>query len=134
MSILKTLERAGYRRGLRTSIAAVLKMRFGEEGLKLLPEIHDIYEPEELEAILKAIPTAPSADAVRQLWASERASAETLESIEVVLRIRFGDEGLKLMPKIRATPDELTLRTIFKAAGTMTNLDDIRRFCLSPTP
>jgi len=43
-------------------------VRFGEEGLKLMPEIHKIYEEEQLQAILKALETATSPDEVRRLW------------------------------------------------------------------
>ena len=50
-------------------IESVLRIRFGEEGLKLMPEIREIYEEEKLQAILKALETAASPDEVRQLWA-----------------------------------------------------------------
>jgi hypothetical protein len=43
-------------------------VRFGDEGLKLMPEIHEIYEEEKLAAILKALETVASPDEVRQLW------------------------------------------------------------------
>jgi hypothetical protein len=43
--------------------------RFGEAGLKLMPEISDIDEPEKLQAILKALETASSPEDVRRVWA-----------------------------------------------------------------
>ena len=50
-------------------IQTVLRMRFGEEGLKLMPEIREIHEEETLRAILRALETAASPDEVRRLWA-----------------------------------------------------------------
>jgi hypothetical protein len=69
MPFITTPERVGMIRGLRKGIEAVLRIRFGEEGLKLMPEIHQVYEEEKLEAILKALETAASPDEVRRLWA-----------------------------------------------------------------
>jgi hypothetical protein len=69
MPFITTPERVGHRRGLRRGIEAVLRVRFGEEGLKLMPEIHNIHEEEKLEAILTALETAASLDGVRRLWA-----------------------------------------------------------------
>ena len=45
-------------------IESLLRVRFGEEGLKLMPEIQEIYEEEQLQAILKALETAASPDEV----------------------------------------------------------------------
>jgi hypothetical protein len=67
MPFITTPERVGHRRGLRRAIELLLKLRFGEEGLKLMPEIHEIHEDEKLEAILTALGTATSPDEVRQL-------------------------------------------------------------------
>ena len=47
----------------------MLRVRFGEEGLKLMPEIREVYEEEKLVAILKNLETAASPDEVRRLWA-----------------------------------------------------------------
>jgi hypothetical protein len=68
MPFITTPERVGHRKGLRQGIEALLKVRFGEEGLKLMPEIHEIHETEILEAILKTLETATSPDQVRRLW------------------------------------------------------------------
>jgi hypothetical protein len=69
MPFITTPERVGHRRGLRMGIESLLRVRFGEEGLKLMPEIREIHEEEKLEAILKALETVPNPEAVRQLWA-----------------------------------------------------------------
>jgi hypothetical protein len=59
------MERLARREGMREGIESLLRVRFGEEGLKLMPEIH---EEEKLRAILKTLETAASPDEVRQLW------------------------------------------------------------------
>ena len=68
MPFITTPERVGHRRGLRTGIELLLRARFGEEGLKLMPEIQEIHEDEQLKAILTALGTATSPDEVRRLW------------------------------------------------------------------
>jgi hypothetical protein len=69
MPFITTPERVGHCRGLCKGIESVLRVRFGEQGLKLMPEIQQIYEEEKLEAILKALETAASPDEARRLWA-----------------------------------------------------------------
>jgi hypothetical protein len=49
-------------------IASLLKVRFGDEGLGLMPEIHEINEEDKLRAILKALETAANPDEVHRLW------------------------------------------------------------------
>jgi hypothetical protein len=68
MPFVTSIERAGHCRGLRMGIESVLRIRFGEEGLKLMPEIQAIYEEEQLQAILIALETAASPNEVRRLW------------------------------------------------------------------
>ncbi len=68
MPFITTPERIGHRTGLCIGIESLLRVRFGDEGLKLMPEIHEIYEEEKLQAILKALETAASPDEVRRLW------------------------------------------------------------------
>jgi hypothetical protein len=58
---------------MRRAIELLLKVRFGEEGLKLMPEIHEIHEDEKLEAIITALETATSPDEVRRLWSPSSA-------------------------------------------------------------
>jgi hypothetical protein len=71
MPFITTPERVGNRRGLRRGIELVLKVRFGEEGLKLMPEIRDIHEEELLEAILTGLGNADTIEAVRRIWSPE---------------------------------------------------------------
>jgi hypothetical protein len=68
MPFITTPERVGHCRGMRRAIELLLKARFGEEGLKLMPEIREIHEDEKLEAILTALGTAANPDDVRRLW------------------------------------------------------------------
>jgi hypothetical protein len=68
MPYVTSIERWGRCEGLRQGIEVVLRLRFGEEGLKLMPEIREIHEYQKLEEILKALETATSLDAVRRLW------------------------------------------------------------------
>jgi hypothetical protein len=69
MPFISTPERVGHRRGLRRGIESLLKVQRGEAGLALMPEIQNIHEDEKLEAILKALETETSLEALRRLWA-----------------------------------------------------------------
>jgi hypothetical protein len=68
MPYVTSIERLGHRRGLCEGIESLLRVRFGDEGLKLMPEIREIYEEETLRAVLRALETVSSPDEVRQLW------------------------------------------------------------------
>ncbi len=56
----------GEARGLREAIALGLKLRFGPEGLKLLPRIRGVEEAKALRAILTAVHKAKSLDTFRE--------------------------------------------------------------------
>ena len=68
MPFITTPERVGHRKGLREGIEALLRVRFGDDGLRLMPEVQGIHEEEKLRAILKALETAANLDDVRRLW------------------------------------------------------------------
>ncbi len=68
MPFISTPEWVGVQRGIRRSIESVLKLKFGEEGPKLMPELKDIYDEERLLAILNGICTANTLEEVRRLW------------------------------------------------------------------
>ena len=70
MPFITTPERVGERRGLRNGIEVLLSVRFGADGLKLMPEINEVYEKEKLEAILEALRTAANPEEVRRVWAT----------------------------------------------------------------
>ena len=67
MPYVTSIERVALRRGLREGIEAMLELRFGEEGLKYMPEIQAIHEEEKLRVILRAARTADKLEDVRQL-------------------------------------------------------------------
>jgi len=69
MPFITSFERVGHCRGMRKGIESLLRVRFGDEGLKLMPEIREIHEEERLETILQALETAANPDEVRRLWA-----------------------------------------------------------------
>jgi hypothetical protein len=68
MPFVTSIERLGELRGLRKGIEAMLSVRFGDVGLKLMPEIREILDEEKLDAILKALVTASDPEEVRRLW------------------------------------------------------------------
>jgi hypothetical protein len=68
MPFVTSIERVGQCTGLRKGIEVVLRLRFGEDGLKLMPEIREIHEGEKLEAILTTLETAASLEEIRRLW------------------------------------------------------------------
>jgi hypothetical protein len=69
MPFITTPERVGLCRGMCRGIESALRIRFGDEGLRLMPEIREISEADKLEAILKALETGAGLDEMRQLWA-----------------------------------------------------------------
>jgi hypothetical protein len=68
MPFITSVERIGLRTGLREGIESMLEIRFGAEGLGLMPEIRAIYEEDKLRAILQSIKTAASPEDVRRIW------------------------------------------------------------------
>ncbi len=68
MPYITSIERFGLRRGMCRGIETLLHMRFGAEGLKLMPEIREIHEEETLEAILQALGAGVSLEDVRRVW------------------------------------------------------------------
>jgi hypothetical protein len=68
MPYVTSIERLERCDGIRLGIESLLQQRFGEDGLKLMPEIGAIYDQARLLAILKAIVTAANPEEVRQLW------------------------------------------------------------------
>ena len=61
-------EKRGLRKGLLSGIALGLKLRFGEAGLQLLPEIQALEAVEQLEAIQAALETVGTLEELRQLY------------------------------------------------------------------
>jgi predicted transposase YdaD len=58
----------GMRQGLLIGIALGLELKFGAEGLQLLPEIGEIEDVGLLKAISQAIKTVNTLEALRQIY------------------------------------------------------------------
>jgi hypothetical protein len=57
----------GKREGLIEGIASSLEIKFGAEGLQLLPAIETLTDVDKLKVILQAIKTATNLEDLRQL-------------------------------------------------------------------
>jgi hypothetical protein len=68
MQYVTSFERSGIRLGLLKGIALGLKLKFGESGQNLLPEIESIQDVNVLEAILSGIDTASTVSQLRQIY------------------------------------------------------------------
>jgi hypothetical protein len=69
MPYVTSTERVLERRGMREGIRAMLKICFGEEGQRTIPEIDDVHETAQLRAIIPAREAGKSLEAVRRIWA-----------------------------------------------------------------
>ena len=58
----------GLNKGLTRAIEVDLELKFGEAGLRLMPEIRAIADEAKLEAVLRAIHTAARAEDLRGVW------------------------------------------------------------------
>ncbi len=74
MPFITIAERVGMEKGLLEGIEACLRMKFGAEGLDLMPELREIQDHVLLRKILHAIETAASPDDLRRLWTRNRRS------------------------------------------------------------
>jgi hypothetical protein len=72
MPFMTIAERIGREQDLLMGIEVSLQVKFGEEGLRLLPELRALQDHELLEEVLKAIRTATSPDELRRIWAPKR--------------------------------------------------------------
>jgi hypothetical protein len=67
-------ERVAMEQGLLQGIEECLHLKFGAEGLKLMPELRELQDHELLQAVLHGIRTAASPDDLRRLWTRKRRS------------------------------------------------------------
>jgi hypothetical protein len=58
----------GLTEGLTKGIEVALELKFGEAGLRLMPEIRAIGDEAKLEAVLRAIRTAAGPEDLRRVW------------------------------------------------------------------
>jgi len=61
-------ERIGLKKGLLSGIKVSLEVKFGSDGLTVLPEIAQIENVDVLEAILTSIKTVDSIEELRQVY------------------------------------------------------------------
>lgn len=71
MPFITTPERVWHDRGMRKGIATALRLRFGLEGMSLMPDVENLYE-EQLDAVLDSVETATTLDDVRQVCRAMR--------------------------------------------------------------
>jgi hypothetical protein len=74
MPFVNIFERVGIEKGLLRGIEVALRMKFGAEGLALMPELRQIQDHILLGKILDRIETAASPEDVRRVWARKRKS------------------------------------------------------------
>ncbi|MCI0460886.1 MAG: hypothetical protein L0Z62_28390 [Gemmataceae bacterium] len=76
MPFIDLFERTGIKKGqvgaFLEAMEEMLVMRFGEEGLRLLPEIRAIQDLEVLQAVVRGVRTATTPDDLRKLWTGPR--------------------------------------------------------------
>jgi hypothetical protein len=68
MPYITSVERSGIRQGLLEGIELGLKLKFGSEGLEILPEISQFHDIEQLRAILKGLETVSTLQQLRQIY------------------------------------------------------------------
>jgi hypothetical protein len=72
MPYMSTLDRIAMKQGLLRGIEMCLKVKFGAEGMELMPELRQIRETALLEKVLDRIETAANPDDVRRVWTRKR--------------------------------------------------------------
>jgi hypothetical protein len=72
MPFMTIFERVGMEKGLLEGIEECLELKFGDEGLKLMPELRELQDHELLRTVLHAIKKASIPDDVRRVWTRKR--------------------------------------------------------------
>jgi hypothetical protein len=72
MPFIDIAERMGMVKGLLRGIERCLKMKFGAEGLELMPELRELRDHEIYRKVLKRAETATSPEEVRRVWTRKR--------------------------------------------------------------
>jgi hypothetical protein len=74
MPFITIVERIGMEKCLLKGIEVGLKLKFGAEGLELMPELRQIRDHVLLGKVLARIKTAASPDDLRRIWIRKRRS------------------------------------------------------------
>ncbi len=69
---MTTFERHSMVKGQLQGIETSLKIKFGAEGLELMPELKEVRDPYLLEDVLHKIETAETLAQVRRFWTRRR--------------------------------------------------------------
>jgi hypothetical protein len=69
MPFVTSFERHGMKMGILQMIESALRIRFGEEGTKLMPEISNLHETDKLHALGEAILSATTLEEVHRAFA-----------------------------------------------------------------
>ncbi len=77
MPFVNFIERRALEKGLLRGIEVCLRVRFGEQGLELMPEIRQIRDHVLLDKILDKAETAASPDHIRRIWTRKRRPKKT---------------------------------------------------------
>jgi hypothetical protein len=72
MPFINTFQRAALEKGLLQGIEVALDLKFGDEGLELMPELREIQDHVLLGKVLAKIKTADSPDDLRRVWTRKR--------------------------------------------------------------
>ncbi len=72
MPYMSTLDRIAMKQGLLRGIEVALRMKFGTEGLELMPDIRRIQDHVMLGKVLDRIEAASSPDDLRRVWTRKR--------------------------------------------------------------
>jgi hypothetical protein len=76
MPFITTPERVGIRKGMLLMIEGALRAKFGEEGVRLVPEIEALYDADKYLAVMQTIATATTLEEVRSACAKAAAPEE----------------------------------------------------------
>ncbi len=74
MPYIDSFDRVAMERYLLQGLEVSLKLKFGDEGLKLMPELRELQDHELLSKILNAVESAASPDDLRRAWTRKRRS------------------------------------------------------------
>jgi hypothetical protein len=66
MPFITTPERIGIWKGVLLAIEGLLRFKFGDEGVALMPQLNEVYDADKLFDIHQAILAASTLDEVRQ--------------------------------------------------------------------
>ena len=68
MPYVTSVERRGIKQGILKGIEALLEVKFGTEGLEILPEISQIQDVDILESILSGIKTKNTLEEIQAIY------------------------------------------------------------------